>query len=82
MTAKVSRSKHAKVVLTPSVNLRNIGAVAYSLLGYALQRSKLVAINEKIFFVFTELQSFPMITSKCRDVLIIVVCQGQVVHKE
>ena len=29
MSAKVFRSKHAKAVLTPSVNLRNTGAAAY-----------------------------------------------------
>ena len=35
-----------------------------------------------MFFILIELQLFFMITSKCRNVLGIVVCQEQVVHKE
>ena len=72
MSAKVFRSKHLKAVLTPSVNLRNTGAVAY-IQGYALQHSKIVEMDGKMSFILIELQSFFLITSKCRNVLLIIV---------
>ena len=60
LSAKVFRSKHAKA-LTPSVNFRNTGAAAYRyILGYALQSSKIVTMDEKLFFILIEPQSFFM----------------------
>ena len=65
-TAKVFRSKHAKAVFTSSVNLRNTGVIAYRyILGYALQHSKIVEMDEKMFFILIELQSFFMIIVMC-----------------
>ena len=37
-------------VLTPSVNLRNTGTVAY-MLGYALQHSETGVMDGKMFFI-------------------------------
>ena len=53
------------------------------IVGYALQHSKIVEMDGKMFFILVELQLFFVITSKCRNVLlIIVVFQKQVVDKE
>ena len=48
-----------------------------------LQLSKIVEKDGKMFFILIELQLFFMITSKCSNVLLILVgCQEQVVHEE
>ena len=83
LSAKIFMSNHVKAVLNQSINLRNTGAVAY-IPGYTLQHGKNVAMDEKMVFILIELQfNHFFIISKFRNVLLIIVdCQGQVVHKE